>query len=229
MSKQFYVYIHKTPDGKPFYVGKGNGKRAYNFYCRSTWHKNIVAKHGRANILIEIINCFNESQAFDLEKIYIKQFKNDGICLVNLTDGGEGSSGYKPTDQTKQKLKKTPEQRAVLSELAKGRKQSEETKLKKKASMTGLKRSDEFKEKQRQNALGKKHSEESKAKIAASKIGKTSWNKGKKFSDESKQKMSQAKKGKKQNSNHIEKRIAASVAARKQNKELKLQNKNNVV
>lgn len=92
---QFYVYLHKKPDGTPFYVGKGTGNRAYAFARRSAWHKNIVAKYGRQNIIIEIINCINESQAFDLEKIYIKQLKNDGVMLVNLTDGGEGCSGLK--------------------------------------------------------------------------------------------------------------------------------------
>lgn len=229
MHKQFYVYIHKKPDGTPFYVGKGHGRRAYNFYSRSEWHKNIVAKYGKNNIIVEIINCDNESQAFDLEKIYIKQIKNDGVCLVNLTDGGEGSTGYKPTEETRRKLKKTQEQRAVLSALATGRKQSCETIAKKSKSMTGLKRSDEFKQTQRKNSLGRKHSEEARAKISASKIGKPSWNKGKKFSDETKQKMSQSKKGKKQNPEHVAKRITASVEAKKRNKELRLQNQNDVV
>ena len=91
--QQFYVYIHKKPDGTPFYVGKGVGNRAYAFAKRNQWHKNIVAKYGKDNIIIEIINCVSESQAFDLEKIYIKQLKNDGVMLVNLTDGGEGCSG----------------------------------------------------------------------------------------------------------------------------------------
>jgi hypothetical protein len=89
--------------------------------------------------------------------------------------------------------------------------------------MTGLKRSDEFKEKQRKNSTGKKHTDETKLKIAASKIGKPSWNKGKPFSDETKEKMSQAKKGKTQAPEHAAKRIAASLAAKARNKELRLQ------
>lgn len=93
MHKQFYVYIHKKPDGTPFYVGKGTGKRAYTFHRRTEWHKNIVSKYGKDNIIVEVINCISESQAFDLERVYIKQFKHDGVCLVNLTDGGEGVAG----------------------------------------------------------------------------------------------------------------------------------------
>jgi hypothetical protein len=214
MHKQFYVYIHKKPDGTPFYVGKGTGNRAYQFSKRTQWHKNIVAKYRKENIIVQIINCINESQAFDLEKIYIKQFKMDGIQLVNLTDGGEGSSGYKPTEETKKKLKKTPEQRAVLSELAKGRTQSEETKAKRIASMIGATRSEESKEKQRQASTGVVFTEERKAKIAASRIGKSSWNKGKQFSEESRKKMSEAKKGKPQNPEHKAKRLAACAESR---------------
>ena len=104
--KQFYVYIHKKPDGTPFYVGKGTGNRAYQFSRRTQWHKNIVEKYGRNNIIIEIVNCVNESQAFDLEKIYIKQLKHNGVCLVNLTDGGEGVAGLirgTPTAQHKRR------------------------------------------------------------------------------------------------------------------------------
>ena len=104
--KQFYVYIHKKPDGTPFYVGKGTGNRAYQFSKRTQWHKNIVEKYGRNNIIIEIVNCVNESQAFDLEKIYIKQLKHNGVCLVNLTDGGEGVAGLirgTPTAQHKRR------------------------------------------------------------------------------------------------------------------------------
>lgn len=91
--KQFYVYIHKKPDGTPFYVGKGAGNRAYQFAKRTQWHKNIVAKYGKENIIIEITHCIDEDQAFDLEKVYIKQLRDSGICLVNLTDGGEGVTG----------------------------------------------------------------------------------------------------------------------------------------
>lgn len=133
MSKQFYVYIHKKPDGTPFYVGKGTANRAYQFSKRSEWHKNIVAKYGRSNIIIEVINCFNESQAFDLEKIYIKQFKLSGVCLVNLTDGGEGVSGLvrgHPSDEHKKKN----------GDARRGKKQSEETKRKRSEALKGRKR-----------------------------------------------------------------------------------------
>lgn len=100
MHKQFYVYIHKKPDGTPFYVGKGHGKRAYKFNGRNLYHQAILNKY-KGKIIVEVINCANELQAFDLEKIYIKQFRQYGYQLVNVTDGGEGVSGYKRTEQEK--------------------------------------------------------------------------------------------------------------------------------
>lgn len=152
MSKQFYVYIHKKPDGTPFYVGKGTGKRAYNFYCRSKWHKNIVAKYGQNNIIIEVINCVNESQAFDLERIYIKQFKMTGVCLVNLTDGGEGTSGYVHKNIAKEKIG-IAQKGKITSSYAK----SVSSKIHKgNAYRKGAKHTEEAKEKNRLAHFGKK-------------------------------------------------------------------------
>ena len=172
MHKQFYVYIHKKPDGTPFYVGKGTGNRAYQFSKRTQWHKNIVAKYRKENIIVQIINCISESQAFDLEKIYIKQFKIDGIRIVNLTNGGEGCSGIvrgKPTEEHKRKN----------GDARRGKKQSEETKKKRSEALKGQKRL---------------ITPEWRAKIALSMKGKPSPRLGAKLSDETKAKISESQK-----------------------------------
>ena len=40
MKNDYYVYLHKTLDGNPFYVGKGRLNRAYSSYSRSkNWHQ----------------------------------------------------------------------------------------------------------------------------------------------------------------------------------------------
>jgi hypothetical protein len=97
---KFCVYIHKRPDGSPFYIGKGTSIRAHDFAPsrRTKWHQNIVAKHGRASIVVQIIPCLNEQEAFELEKAHISIMKTNGVVLANLTDGGEGASGRKPTE-----------------------------------------------------------------------------------------------------------------------------------
>lgn len=101
MSRQFCVYTHKKPNGDPFYIGKGLISRAYDFAPsrRTEWHKNIVSKYGRTNILIEIVLCDSEDHAFSVEKEKIKLARDLGFDLVNLTDGGEGRSGHKPNEK----------------------------------------------------------------------------------------------------------------------------------
>lgn len=92
MENIYYVYIHNRNDtGEPFYVGKGHRRRAWS-HSRSNLHwKRIVKKHGHS---IEVVqDHMSESDAFLLEMWLIAKFKNDGIKLVNLTDGGEGVSG----------------------------------------------------------------------------------------------------------------------------------------
>jgi len=108
MAKQFCVYIHKRPNGEPFYVGKGLISRAYDFAPsrRTEWHKNVVKKHGRENIIVDVIPCMYEKEAFELEKVHIKLAKDNGHQLVNLTDGGEGASGHVMTDKQKEALAK---------------------------------------------------------------------------------------------------------------------------
>jgi hypothetical protein len=60
---------------------------------RTNWIKSIV-KSGN----IPIINQIDETtwdKSQELEKYWIKKFKNEGYRLVNLTDGGEGALGCK--------------------------------------------------------------------------------------------------------------------------------------
>jgi hypothetical protein len=108
MSKQFCVYTHKRPNGEPFYIGKGVVARAYDFAPsrRTEWHKNIVKKYGRTSILIEIVLCDSENDAFALEKEKIKEARQLGFELANLTDGGEGASGRLPNEKQKAGLEK---------------------------------------------------------------------------------------------------------------------------
>jgi len=136
--KQFYVYIHKKPDGTPFYVGKSGTKRHKSIWRKhNPHHTNIVKKYGPDNIIVELILCASETEAFDLEKRHIKQLRNEGYVLCNLTDGGEGVGGYKRTEEEK---------------LANGKRKKGNT------YRRGAKHTDEAKEKNRKAHLGKKAS-----------------------------------------------------------------------
>ncbi len=103
--KQFYTYLHCKPDGMPFYVGKGNYGRAYEFMSgRNRHHKNIVAKYGKENIGVFVFPCDSEEQAFSDEKQQIAQLRRDGYVLANQTDGGEGKSGCIASKEAREKI-----------------------------------------------------------------------------------------------------------------------------
>lgn len=105
---QFYTYIHARPNTVEasgiFYVGKGKETRAYTLKRSNPHHSNIVGKYGAKNILVGVIDCSSESIAFELEKGLIKCLKRVGVNLSNLTAGGEGLSGYVPTEETRIKI-----------------------------------------------------------------------------------------------------------------------------
>lgn len=107
-SFNFCVYTHARPDGRVFYVGKGVPERAYCMAPsrRSLWHQNIVKKYGRENILVRVIPCLCEEEAFALERVQIAIHRLDGCELVNLTDGGEGASGHVMNEAQRQALEK---------------------------------------------------------------------------------------------------------------------------
>lgn len=219
---KFFVYTHAKPDGTVFYVGKGNAERIKTIRRKNRHHSAIVKKYGEGNIIVSIVECDNEEQAFAIEIQLISAFKADGLILANKTDGGDGLSN--PCNETRKKMR----------EAKLGKKQHQETVEKRTKAITGLKRSEEVCEKQRQRMLnagpqtafaeagrlasigrvqseeekakrsasmklawekrkGWKHSEESRLKMSESKIGKTPWQ-GKKHSDESKAKMSESAK-----------------------------------
>jgi len=100
----FYVYHHIRKDtNEVFYVGKGKGSRAHSKVSRNKhWH-NINNKCG---FLIDIIaEGLSEEEAFDLEKQEISRLLESGCELVNLTEGGEGTSGRKYSPETIEKIR----------------------------------------------------------------------------------------------------------------------------
>lgn len=100
-----YVYIHrKASNGDIFYVGKGSGNRAQSVAPRSDWWNRVKNKHGFKH---EIVKEFeHEVCALTYERIMICELRK--TCdLVNITDGGEGTSGRPMSDHTKRRIKET--------------------------------------------------------------------------------------------------------------------------
>lgn len=99
----YYTYGHYKAGSKElFYIGKGKGNRSNEKDSRSDYWQNIVNKYGYT---VEIFAEWeSEKDAFIHEKFLIDCFK-DLTNLCNLTDGGEGCSGYVWSDEQKAKLK----------------------------------------------------------------------------------------------------------------------------
>lgn len=103
------MYVHLRPDGTPFYVGKGTKARSLWKKRRANpYHKNIVAKYGLKSIRSVIVKRgLSESASFFYEKEAIACLRDFDYRLCNLTDGGEGSTGWKAPSETRARMSAT--------------------------------------------------------------------------------------------------------------------------
>jgi hypothetical protein len=100
----YYIYQHRSADtNEIFYVGKGKDKRFCDKNKRGRYWKHYVAKHGFVPEIIK--DGLDEELAFLAEMECIDVYKRRGIKLINLTDGGEGCSGYSMRHTEEQKAK----------------------------------------------------------------------------------------------------------------------------
>ena len=109
----YYCYILiNSITNKPFYVGKGTGRRMYmhqwmsenkNHYNKHLENTiNMILKNGGKIIYNVILESNLESECLSKEIEMINVIGNKNLC--NLTDGGDGISGYKHTEKTKSDL-----------------------------------------------------------------------------------------------------------------------------
>ena len=208
--------MHCKPDGTPFYVGKGHGRRCREFAGRNNHHKNIIEKYGKENITIIRINKDCEESALKAEIRMIKMLRNAGFELANKSSGGESpNSGGKHTEEFKQKMslrnlgrkhskeacekiskankgkKKTAEHRAKLSIIAANR--SQETRAKISKANEGRLISDAWRLNLSIARKGKKFTDEHRANLAESLKGVKNFL-GKKHTAETRAKMSASRK-----------------------------------
>ena len=157
----FYAYQLRVKNSEsPFYIGKGKGVRVYQHMMPSLLkqksHKNNVIRVAMSEgieVMSEILfDGLTEEQAHakEIELIAFYGRRVNGGCLTNATDGGEGVSGYTPSEKTRDAIRKTRI----------GKKHTEETKAKMSASKSNT--SEETKAKMSKSRKGLLHSDEHK-------------------------------------------------------------------
>lgn len=113
----FYVYALFRPwDGSPFYIGKGKAERWLDHQRPSTKHTNkhlanIIKKAAGLGLEIPRVkireNLF-EAEAFSIERALIAAIgRGRNGPLVNATDGGEGSSGNRLSEQARDRIRQS--------------------------------------------------------------------------------------------------------------------------
>ena len=117
---RFYTYAYLREDKTPYYIGKGTGDRIY-----STNRRNNPPKDKSRIIFLK--QNLTEEEAFRHEIYMIAVFGRKDLgtgILHNLTDGGDGASGYVFSEETRKKMReRTPseETRKKMSEAKKGK------------------------------------------------------------------------------------------------------------
>lgn len=169
------IYLTTNKINNKIYIGKKCSLWNLNTGYLGSGNElsSAIKKYGKENFeRIILYYCLSKEDAAEMEAMIVDEWFINRKDTYNIKPGGIGGS-------------------------QKGRKHSEETKLKISESTKNRKFSEEHKQKIVDFHKGRKRSEETKKKISESRKGKTSHNKGKKMSEESKRKISEAKKGKK--------------------------------
>lgn len=203
----YYVYQYLRIDGTPYYIGKGQGNRAY-----SKLHNIHLPKDQTRIVMIEENMLETDAIAMEIELIAKYGRKDIGTGILrNLTNGGEGLSGYVWTAEARAKSSATvkkywanPEARERHS--AARKKYFEDPEARLKQSVAAKKRYEDPEEIVKASAATKKRWKDPEARTKMSNAMKERWkdpkvrekyrpwNFGKKASNETRCKISQAKK-----------------------------------
>lgn len=119
---RYCTYAYLREDGTPYYIGKGTKHRPYS--------KNRLFKPPSKDRILILKQNLTEEEAFKHEIYMITTLGRKDLgtgILRNLTNGGEGTSGWVPSEETKRKQSdsnkgrvKTPEEMQKIAESVAG-------------------------------------------------------------------------------------------------------------
>jgi len=181
---QFYSYLWLREDGTPYYVGKGCGKRAFG-------RKNHGRLHPPKDLSrIVLFPQDSEAAAFESERDLIALFGRKDLgtgCLRNMTDGGEGATGYIAPVELRQRLSQMRKGHLGWN---KGIPQTAECRKKISISNQGHEVTLETREKISRSHFGIGHTEAARQKMSLKRKGRPSPWKGRKASAETREQKS---------------------------------------
>ena len=151
-------YVGKSVDPERRIRDHLNGHRSSPLLC------NAIKKYGRDAFFVEILESdVQEAILSKMEILHIRFFNTKKPKGYNLTDGGEGARGFKPSTETRQKMSKARKGKnpwnkgktgvysdahlQMLSENRKGKKHSKETRQKTSEALKGKTHSPETRQK----------------------------------------------------------------------------------
>lgn len=164
---------------------------AYN----GNWLRSMYADGETVPSILVLKECTSEEEAYSEEKSIIKLFRESEFSLTNMSDGGEGMSGFVMPESARAKISKarmgmkfSAEHLANLSRAHMGYKPSDETRARRSATMRergispenrakmvagmhGHKMPEAVKEALRRANVGRKASPETRAKLSARLMG----------------------------------------------------------
>ena len=170
MSDNFLIYGWINATGDPFYVGytkclkRRTASHRYrmnlgiNLPCYNKLRK--LLREGHEWIIRVIEDSLSEENVQDRERFWIAYYRAQGIKLYNLTDGGDGATGF------------TPEQQKKMSEQRMGHPVSEETRQKISEAHKGMRFTKEHKKNLSIARRERKITDETRRKMSATSKGK---------------------------------------------------------
>jgi len=188
-----YLVYSLDADGRDhpsYYIGKGLKKRPEVHFddsrLRESSHKNHIIKKAlreSRTLYIDILyDRLDEETSLALEMFLINHFGREDLgtgCLANQTNGGDGASGYVPSDATRRLmsishtgLSHSSASKIKIGEANRQRKWSKASRAKVSAKHSGKVNSDETRCKISASNRGQKRSAEAKANMSRAQTGR---------------------------------------------------------